>query len=234
MIKRCLIIDNEDQSASIETVMREGRKQGVIIECEEFRVGSIERNDLFTNDAIDLAKVENAFKTEFGGKHFDLIAFDWNLDDAEINGIELIRYFQNIKLRRSTPKILYSGILKEEIQSLFDKYQKKEIDKARVWNQISTLIQVDIKKFSDRGQYENAIIEIIKETTPSFDAILNKELLNYPDYKISGVFPQFNNLTLKEIVHVIEKDASIALKFKTELIEQIIAYLISVDGSASK
>jgi len=123
MIKRtCLLIDDEKQDENFPTIIDEGKKHQLDVECYQFNVGNQERRDLLENEEISLEKVVKVFKKEFKGIKFDLIAFDWNIGSG-IKGPTIIKYFNDNNIRRSVPKILYSGVLKEEIEKLCNSYR---------------------------------------------------------------------------------------------------------------
>jgi hypothetical protein len=230
MERVCLLIDNEDQTSSMEKIVREGNKQGLKINCLQFNVGGTERDDLLTDGKIDIQKVIDVFKTEFRRDKFHLIAFDWQLDDESINGVELIRLFDSKEIRKNTKKLLYSGVLKEEIQSLLEKYAKKEVDFKYAWNQINTLIRINIIDFVDRSEYEKAIVDIISKTDDPIDSIFEKKLREYPDLVFQNTYPMFEGKKLSELADLIETDVPKGSKFKNELIEQVVAYLLQMNN----
>ncbi|MGV1011768.1 MAG: hypothetical protein ACOYBS_04910 [Flavobacterium sp.] len=223
--KTCLLIDNENQISNIETIEREGKKIGTPIKCYQFNVGSTNNPEFLTDNKIDLKKVIEEFRNQYGGVTFDLIAFDWSLDDEGINGVELIRCFQENKLRRSTPKLLYSGELKVEMESILNLYKEGKIEFKKAWNQIKTLVEIDIVDFKDRDEYEMAIVNYLHKNTPGLETILVKELRNNSDLKFLGNFEKFENKTFDEIATIIENDPDRSIVFKRGLIEESVAFL---------
>jgi len=226
--KKCLLIDNDNQIASIETIEREGKKAGTPIKCYQFNVGSTNNPEFLTNNKIDLGKVIIEFNKEYSGVTFDLIAFDWSLDDEHVNGVELIKHFQDNRIRKSTPKLLYSGELKDEMESLLNQYKDGTIEFKKAWNQIRTLIEIDIVDFKDRGEYEIAIVNYLHKSTPNLETILVKELRNNSDLKFLGNFKKFENKTFGEIASIIENDPDRSLPFKRGLIDEAIAFLVDL------
>lgn len=230
MEKKCLLIDNEDQSTSIETIEREARRNGLTVICKQFNVGSTQRDDLLSEGRIDMGKVKSIFTSEFSNEKFDLIAFDWQLDDDDINGIELIRQFDHNGIRKNTPKLLYSGLLQQVIESILEDYKNGNIDTKYAWNQINTLIRINIIDYVDRSSYEKSIIDVLGKLGDPIEAILEKKLREYHNLTFRNTYPMFEGKTLSEIADIIEKDASQGNKFKNELIEQALAYLIHLNN----
>src|SRR5688500_6552417 len=112
MERLCLLIDNENQDTSIESIKRIGKSKGLNINTKQFPVGNTEFTDVLNeNGKIDIDKVIKYYKRHFKSFHFDLICFDWDLDDEEIDGIELLRHFRNNNFLKKSPTVLYSGQL---------------------------------------------------------------------------------------------------------------------------
>jgi len=225
MERNCLLIDNEDQSSSIEEIEREARKNNVSIKCHQFNVGSTTEPRFLTENKIDPTKVIQEFNSQFNGISFDLIAFDWDLDDEQTNGVELIRVFQHEGIRRSTPKLLYSGVLKVKIEGLLEEYKAGKIDFKAAWKDIKTLIEINIVDFKDRDEYEKSIVSYLKKNSPVLEEILLKELRNNKDLKFHGLIGSLEGKTFEEVADTIELRADIAEGFKISLIEQATAYL---------
>jgi len=228
MERSCLLIDNEDQSASIEEIEREAKKNSLIIKCHQFNVGSTMEPRFLTNNVIDTGKVTEEFNKQFSNISFDLIAFDWDLDDESINGVELIRIFQQEGIRRSTPKLLYSGVLKIKIEGLLEEYKSGKVDFKTAWKHIKTLIEINIVDFKDRDEYEKSIVLYLKKNSPILEEILLKELRSNKDLKFHGLIGALEGKTFEDVANTIEKRADIAESFKVNLIEQATAYLADI------
>jgi len=227
MEKRCLIIDNEEQVSSIETIERLGRVRGLVVTCDEFNVGMLEKDEFFTDNRIDINKVIEQFIQKHKGFTYHLVAFDWDLGDEIINGVELIRKFQENKFLINTPKILYSGLLKNEISSLLERFRRDELTKPVLINWINTLVKIDVRNSVDRISYEQEIITQLTKTDETLDLIIEEELKKYPDLRFTNSFTSkgFNGKTFLQIATTIENDDLLRNDFKKEIIQQVIAYL---------
>lgn len=229
MEKVCLLIDNVDQTSNIETIVREGKKKGLNIRCEQFNVGAPKRSDLLVEGRIQIDRVLDSFKKEFGGQTFDIMAFDWDLNDALINGVELIKQFEAAGLRKSTPKFLYSGELKDEIKTLFDKYKKEELSYQRAWGQIRTLVEIDIVDFKDREEYELAIVNYLSKSIPNLEHAIIRELRKNHTLIFNNTHPAFKGKQLEEIAQILENDSPQGIKFALEIIERAVAHMIELN-----
>lgn len=221
MIKRCIIFDDNDQSDEIEKLIRVGKNKGVEIECHQFNVGSPEFTEFLTNGEIALEKVISEYRKKFRGVTFHLAVFDWNLEDPNINGIELIRQLTSERVLHKTPKIVISaklGIILNDI------VRAKESIRIK---QLSSLVNSDIRGYFEREKYENDIINFFLKDEETLDLILEEELRKFPDFIFENSFvnKHFNGKTFSEIAEFIENDDSIRNEFKKEIIQQVIAYL---------
>ncbi|RYE59520.1 MAG: hypothetical protein EOP48_00590 [Sphingobacteriales bacterium] len=230
MIKEfnCLIIDNEDQTSSFEMISKLARDKGLKVNCYQLIVGGSERPDLLTEGKINLEKVFQALFNEHK-RHYDLIAFDWDLEDPEVNGVELIRHFTARKFRKNVPKMLYSGILKDRIRDRFELYKQGDITLKSAYNEVHTLITVGVVDFADRTKYEEQIINFLSKVEETTDRIIQLKLREYPNYVFRGVFPPFEGKTLGEIAEHIDKDVDIGNKFVREFLDQAVASFIDLD-----
>ena len=234
MAKTCLIIDNENQeeSGSIDEIIREARKKNISVECHQFLLGNVGRDDLLTKGEIDLEKVIPAFKKEFRGINFDLIAIDWDFEDGDsgVNGIKFLRHLEHCGIRKSTPKLLYSGVLKAETETLFENYKKGRIKFSAAWQQIKTLIDVKVVDFVDRTEYEKAIVSFLDKNIISTDIAIINELGKYPELVFENTYPKFQGKTLEEIVSIIQTDYSTGSKFNKEIIERAVSHMVELNS----
>ncbi len=229
MIQRtCLLVDDSRQDDIFPAIVEEGKKYNIEITCLQFNVGNPERRDLLTNEEIDLDKVVNIFREEFRGQKIDLIAFDWNLSGSSINGPLVIKAFNDNDIRIKIPKILYSGILKEEIQKLCDNYRiNLEMPFKEIWSQISALISAGIVTFASRDHYEIAIVEQLRRTADSIESTVEDIIRKYPDFVFKSAFVNaaFKGKKYSEIVTMIERDSALRNEFTSEITKHIISYL---------
>ena len=230
MEKNVLIIDNENQSAEIEGIIRKGKNKGVTINCYQFNVGATFREDLLNEfKSIDLNKVIDSFTTDFKGIPFNLIAFDWNLSDDKVNGVELIRQFQAKDIRKNTPKLLYSGVLKEQIASMLNEFKDGKQKETTIVSWLNSLIRIPIVDFVDRPIYAETIVSLMEKSSDTLENRIEAELRKLSDFKFNGVFPYFTGKSFGEIADIIEKDNELGNIFKAELINQLVSYLTQIN-----
>jgi hypothetical protein len=227
MEKRCLIIDNVDQSSVIEKLRRDARAQGIDIECEQFNVGSTFDDALLTDGKIDIPKVVEEFRKRYGGRVFHLAAFDWDFSDSEIDGLELIRQFKHENLLKNTPKLLYTGLLEYKLGEKLDAFKNGLLTRPALLAQIRLLVNADIVDFIRRENYEDRIIIHFKTADESIDLILEDELSKFPDltFKMGFGKAYLKNRRFGEVAQILSSNDLVKRQIKKEIIQEIISYL---------
>lgn len=220
MIERtCLIIDNDDQSAEIEKLVRNAATSGINLECHQLSVGDPAHQEFLSDNKIDIDKVEHEFRQKFGNKNFDLVAFDYGLEDEKITGVELIRQLKARKLLRFSPKIVYSGLIDQILTEIMS--GEKAVRK------IKTLIKDNVLEYLDRDSRDPMILKILKENIQSTELIIAELMNEFPDLKFENNFvnKNYNGKTYGEIAALLLDDDIKHSEFKREIISQVISYL---------
>lgn len=223
MKKRCLIIDDQDQTEEIEKMIRDGKAMyGIDLECEQFNVGSTFLDEVLTEGKIDINKVVAEFKKRFKGQTFQLAAFDRDLNDPNIDGVELIRQLTHHTNLKHTPKVLYSSDLEGLLSESIDNFNKENLIRR-----IKTLVNNEIKGYFDRDSYENDILRTLAKDEETLDLIIEEELRKFPTLVFKNVFVHegFRNKTYEEIAAQLDEYTHLRNDFKKEIIQQVIAYL---------
>lgn len=233
--KTCLIIDNEDQTEEISKLVRDARNRGISLDCHQFNVGNTAYSEILTNGLIDIAKVFIEFKKRFHNLHFDLVAFDWDLEDDNITGIELIQQFTLNKIIKFSPKIVYSGVLDDVLKKIVEEnlgIAKIEDEEKPYLNhagltKIKFLIKNRVLDYLDRGNRDSMILKFLKEDIQSTELIISQTLRKHPELKFNNNFvnTKFNGSTFEDLAKELESNDSINNEFKKEIIEQVISYL---------
>lgn len=227
MKKRILIIDNEPQTEEIEKMIRDAHNVGIELECDQYNVGSTEETDLLDKGFLNIEKVIQEYKKRYKGKSFSLIACDWDLNDDNIDGIELLRQFKAKNIWNNIPKMLYSGLLDEKLSEKLELYKSEKMPKDKLLSHIKLLINSDLRGFHKREDYDKHIISFLKDEEESLDIIVEDLLLKFPDFEFKGAWEHrsFSGKTFKEVADIISTDENLHKKFKRELIEECVAYL---------
>ena len=224
MIKRnCLIIDDNDQSEEIESLQRKAREMyGIDLTCDQFNVGNSSFTDVLSNGLIDKNKVVIEFKKRFGRSNFNIVALDYDLEDTNIKGTDLIRVFDHYKLLKNSPKMIYSGVLDSILKDII---RDNTLDGSV--KKIKSMVRNKVIDYLDRDHFESEILKFISEDPLSSELIVSNILNTYPDFVFENNFvnDKFQGKTFSEIAEMLDNDISLDNEFKKEIIEQVISYL---------
>lgn len=228
MEKTCLIIDDNKQDEVLEQLVEKARKKGITLKCPQFNVGSTERNDLLDiNGAIDINAVLAKFKSEFDGTKLDMICVDFQLEDENINGLDVLK--QVYALRQSSQFIIYSSNLDQVVKGIIGDYDKDK-NKGKLIADIKSLTKYKILDFVSRDRYDQAILDILSKNEMSLELVLESKLLEYPELVFQNTYPKFEGLTLQQIANEIRQGSNHGQLFKAELLEQAISHMVQINS----
>jgi CheY-like chemotaxis protein len=231
MDKKCVLVDDNRQDTNEEKIVRIGKSKGIRIETMQFNVGNSELTEVLTDGEINIPKVIAYYTSKFRKYHFDLIAFDWDLNDDKIDGVELIRQFRANNLLRKTNVVLYSGELTEVVKGYFEAHRKDPSSFGNKWTKIKTLIDVPILGFYDRTNYEEKIVEELGNISKHLDleSELIKKLRENSDLVFNNINPRFEGKTFGKVADLIENDIKSGHQFTSELFDQALALLFKLN-----
>lgn len=228
--KFCIIIDDESQDEVVENLKADAMQHGIRLNCFQLNpngntyhknIGSDEHPDY----VIDIDKVTAALKPPEYPKlrKVDVIACDYNLEDDEVNGWELIRKLR-FHLNYKKEIILYSGNLDTVISEIL-----REGNFGGQLHQIRNLTRANIREFNDKNDYRQSIINAVRQDTFSLESELESLLDKYSDWTFRSVFPLFKNMKLSEVLDEIESGSANGKAFQKALLENAIAHMIELN-----
>lgn len=223
MIKRsCLIIDNEDQAEEIEKLVRDCQYKGIDLECHQLNIGLSSFTDVLTNNLIDGDKVASVFKSRFGRRNFNLVAFDYDLEDSNVKGTDLIRIFNHHKLLKKSPKMVYSGLLDDVLKDII-----KDLSLDKAVTKIKSMVRNKVIDYLDRDHRDAQILKFLNEDPVSSELLVSDILNTHPDLVFENNFvnDKFEGKKYSEIAEMLDDDITLDNEFKKEIIEQVISYL---------
>jgi hypothetical protein len=226
MPKTCLIIDDNPQDDVIERI--ESRLKGKYFptECLQFNVGSQERTDLLTDGRIDVGKVVDRYKTDFTNTKLDLICIDYNLEDDNINGLDILKEIHPVRPKCSY--MIYSANLNQVVSGILDGYDEGQRNN-KLLNKIKFLTRYKIVDFVARTNYEDAVIAQISEEKQSLESMVEEKLLEYRELVFENTYPSFAGKTLFEIAREIRIGSDQGNNFMKEIIEVAISNMILIN-----
>jgi len=226
MIRTCLIIDDNDQTEEIESLKRRAKEMhGIELECYQFNVGNPSYTEVLNrSSAIDRDKVITEFKKRFGRSNFNIVAFDYDLEDPNIRGTDLIRIFNHERLLKSSPKVIYSGLLDEVLRDIL---RDSSSNMDTTIKKIKAMVRNKVIDYLDRDHRDSQILKFLSEDPLSTQLIISQTLRKYPNIKFENNFvsKDFKGMTFSEIADQLDERVDLENEFKKEIIEQVIAYL---------
>jgi len=212
-----LIVDNEDQTDAIEEIYKLVQNKNFTIECFQFNVGLPDGRNVVNPDSglIEKHQIIKEFNKMYLNRRFDMIAFDYNLDDEKIFGTDVIKTFNGIAKTSRAKKVMYSAELVNIVQEVLEKYKEdQQFDPA--WKSFKTLIQIEIMDFCQRDTYEKNIVNLISKSEVDKLNSLIDLLRGSADLSFNDSIKTYSDKTFGEIADLIETNDSLSEKFLEE------------------
>ncbi|MCO6488649.1 MAG: hypothetical protein J5I98_09545 [Phaeodactylibacter sp.] len=219
-MKRILIIDNEDLEDEISNLKLKTQKKGIEIDCYQFNVGSTTLPEVLSDNRIDIEKVKNIFLEKYSNRRYHLVCFDYELGPEEINGVNILTV-----LKPFLPKsqfLFYSSRLDKIVRGLLEEYKGDAESFEKVKKKLIALIGARVDGFVDRKEFISKIIEILTQGGNTLDDIFETKMQEYKDYRTE----YFDGIKIDDLDQLLQNNDGMSMKYKTAVIEQLVAYLI--------
>lgn len=229
MIQKYLVlIDEKPQLDTLTNIKNILRNDEIDLIYEEFNPTNYQLRLSDGNIIFDKDKfVQDISNLEYF-KNLDSIVCDYNLIKDVINGFEVIKIIKEINTTYKKQIILYSAQIKEVISNILTGSTFEDQK-----NSLTSLINCNIEFIKREGYDQEVIKNIKKEKEFDFEYELikwfykrDKDIFNY-------LFPKYQGKNFGEIAKELEGKTSDSVDFKKELIEQIIAYLSTINDLES-
>ena len=223
--KRVLVIDDHDQTEIMEELKYDANKKGIVLYYEQFGVGGKLEPGLLTGGRIDMEKVIPEFKRRFCRKKFNLIACDWDLNDPEIDGVELLKRLSNTCQIKYTDRLLYSGLLNIKLHDKLEAHKEKKISEDAFISYLRELITSRFVDFVDRTKMPSSVLQYFSEVE-SIDHLLTKILLENPDLVFETTQDHnFKGKSFEKVADMIERDQMLMTELKRHIMHEVVIHL---------
>lgn len=237
-MKYCLIIDNDDQQDQIDLLEKKSREQGFPITCYYFKPDKreclkLEEINGVPEYIIDIDLLKNELEKEYKGKHIDLIASDYLLEDKFIDGLVLLQRLKDQWRGQNVPTLIYSS----DSKMIKQKLQQEVKNVVEDINQLSDFLDNYYDNHPNETSSKGAAGEI-----PYIDDIIaflkkqrNKTSLNYkliqkleqdPEKKFDNIFPRFSDKTLGQLSKMLKKNIEECDAFEDEFLDRCVDHFI--------
>lgn len=232
--KTCLIVDDENQ----DEIFRSGIKEKLKIsgyDVDLIFIHTTRKEVLNKDQDIDIEKLSEYIKQQIKDAKVDIAVTDFNLSDDNVNGLHVIEIIR--KLRPKVPIVLYSGKREEVIKSVLFTEKKNEKGECEfilkpageLIKGVKSLMLYNISEFADRPEYPACVNHIIKKKDNTAEQILLRKLRDFSQEQFKSCYPSFTGKTFKDIALEIEKGTVSGQKFQSEIMEQILSYMIDIN-----
>lgn len=224
MKKRVLIIDDQDLSEEIENLKRNLKRKNIDVEFLQFNVGKPDEIEVLSNNRIDIEKVKTVFENRYQNKRLHLVCFDYDLGPEEITGVDLLHH---LKPFLSRSKILfYSSLLSNIVAKILQRNAKQGLPLEEAKKLMMALISSRAEGFVDRKDFNDRVIHVLSQNGETLDDIFAEKMeMDYPNFRTT----YFDELEILNLSHLLNSRDGKSLKFKHELIDQFVAYLIRIN-----
>lgn len=228
--KRILLIDDADQSSILKKIQRRAKAKNINLDFDQFNAGGQRLPELFSADGnLDVSKVKQYYKENYKGKHFDIVACDYQLSVDNVNGVELLRQMGNECFANGQRFLIYSGLLESIIVENVVKTCSVSGGQIQV-NQlllkyIKHLVNAQYIGFVDRADLVETILNHLLDHT-SLENLLEEAVEKYPDLVLEyGFNHHLEGKKLKDCLNEIYSKETVRNDVMRDLFEQTLAYL---------
>lgn len=225
--KTVLIIDDEDQSRTINALKRQ-LKPKCNLEVIPILTTDVElrKED---SDHLDVAKLEKQIAEAMTSKHIDWALTDFNLAEEDIDGLSVVEILS--KLRKSLKIIMYSGNRTAVVKRVLGKAKIHDASEEEIVDAIRKLLEYHIIEYIKRDDYKDKLIEFInRDDDPTVQDYFLEQLRTHSGMVFKSCYAPLKGKTFGEIADMIENGQDKRTDSWTrELIEQTIAYLVKIN-----
>jgi len=224
--KYLILIDEQSQKAELEQIKNTLKGDGIELVYKEYNPTDFTKREDNGEKSFNYPFFVEALKQLQYFKQLDSIVCDYHLTDI-IDGFEIIKIIKKENTSYKKQIILYSA----NIDDVIDKIIRRDDDFDTKKNNLKQLVECNID-FVKRDCFKDEVIKHIKKEKPfSFEDELIKWFESREDDEFNGIFPKYQGKKFGEIAECLRKTKNDdSIEFKKELVGQIIAYLLKING----
>lgn len=224
--KHLILVDEKEQKETLKSIKSTLKNDGFELIYTELNPMNFQIRDEFGNIDFDVESFKSKLCSIEYFKSADVILCDYNLISGVVNGYDIIKIIRELKYNNKKKIILYSAEIGEAISNIL----KTNSDFERTKEDLITFINCNIEFIKRNGYDQEVIKNIRKEPEFDFETELVKWFYKRDKDVFNYLFPKYKGKFFVEIAKELEDKTPTSLAFKKELIEQIIAYLSTING----
>lgn len=217
--RHLIVVDEQTQKDAIKRIGDSLRGDGIELISVEIDPNKYKKRLENGDVTFDKDAFVEAIKSVPFINHLDVFATDYNLIENLLKGIDVVKYFNEIKPYYKKRIVIYSAQIETVIGDILT---GKSFDEQQAMLQLIT--QHEIKYLTSAGEFESKFKHLIeKEPNITIDARLAESMMAIDGGEVRCAIPTFEKLTLGEIAELLlsKDDKSIALR--KELTDHIMA-----------
>lgn len=226
--KFCIIIDERDQRSEIKVIEEGLAPLGFRLRSVQLNLSNAKFHSTWPNGSIfvDREKIKAELTRIPFFKRAHTIAVDYNLvnnipgvQNTGLTGFDVINDIRDLGYNPNKEIVLYSSGIDN---ALTDILSSEDVD-SRL-KRIKKLFRANINFQRRRHGYTSSIIDLLRKKPNTLDGIFIEKMQEYPNFKSDF----FDGMPIYDLEQVISNRDSNAIRFKEELVDQFIAYIIRI------
>lgn len=222
-----VLVDEQPQSPRLKRIAASLKNDGIVLVYQEIDP-SIYQKRLDSGDVtFDKEAFNQALKDVPFIHHLDMFATDYNLIEGQLKGIDVIRFFTEIKPYFSKRVIIYSAQIEGVIGDILKGGENQFEEQCAM---LKLLTRYDIDYLKSEGEFENKFKSFLeKEPDITIDARIIESMQAINSDKIHCSIPPYKNKTIAEIGQLLQSKDSRAIAIRKEITDHIMAIITDVE-----
>ena len=222
-----VLVDEQPQSPRLKRIAASLKNDGIELVYQEIDP-SVYQKRLDSGDVtFDKEAFIQALKDIPFIRHLHMFATDYNLIEGQLKGIDVIRFFTEIKPYFSKRVIIYSaqieGVIGDILKGGEDQFEKQ-------CAMLKLLTRYDIDYLKSEGEFENKFKSLLeKEPDITIDARMIESMQAINSDKIHCSIPPYKNKTIAEIGQLLQSKDSRTIALRKEITDHIMAIVADVE-----
>lgn len=160
--------------------------------------------------------------------HLDMFATDYNLIEDQLKGIDVIRFFTEIKPYFKKRVIIYSAQIESVISDILKGGEEHFDEQCAL---LKLLARYDIDYLKSQDEFEIKFKSLLeKEPDITIDDRMIESMMALDGDKIHYCIPPYEDKTIAEIGKLLQSKDSQAIAIRKEITDHIMAIITNVEG----
>ena len=223
-----VIVDEQSQAERLTRIAAALKKDGIELVYKEIDPSVYQKR--MNNGDVSFDK--DAFITALNSipfiHHLDIFATDYNLIEDQLKGIDVIRFFAEIKPYFKKRVIIYSAQIENVISDILHGGKDHFEEQCAM---LKLLAHFDIDYLKSEGEFENKFKSMLKkEPDVTIDEKIIESMLAINSDKIHCSIPPYESTSISELGKLLQSKDPRTIALKREIVDHIMALITEVEG----